>query len=93
MAARREFFVTTKYLLNIETPALRRECQLQDTLRKAYNLDGFMQLCFDLDVEYEDLPGQTLSAKTREIVQFMGRRNQLDVLEAKIRRERPGHSF
>jgi hypothetical protein len=77
----------------IETPALRRERRLQEALLETYKLDDLMQLCFDLDVEYEDLPGQTLSAKTRELVQFMGRRNQLDVLEERLRRERPGHSF
>lgn len=79
-------------LAGIETPALRRERQLQEALLEAYNLEELMQLCFELDgVDYENLPGETKSAKTRELVQFMGRRNQLDVLEAKLR-ERPGYS-
>jgi len=77
-------------LAGIETPTFRRERQLQESLLEAYNLDELMQLCFDLGVDYEELPGQTKSAKTRELVQFMGRNGQLDALEAKLR-ERPGH--
>jgi len=79
-------------LAGIETPTLRRERQLQESLLAAYNLDELMQLCFELDVDYEELPGKTKSAKTRELVQLMGRRNQLDELEVKLR-EKPGHSF
>jgi small GTP-binding protein len=80
-------------LAGVETPALRRERQLQESLLAAYNLEGLRQLCFELDVDYEELPGQTTSAKTRELVQFIGRRNQLDVLAERLRRERPGHPF
>ena len=54
---------------------------------QAYDLNELQQLCFELgDVEYENLPGQTKSAKTRELVQFMGRRNRLDELESHIGR-------
>ncbi|MBE2223445.1 MAG: leucine-rich repeat domain-containing protein [Anaerolineae bacterium] len=79
-------------LAGIETPTLRRERQLQESLLAAYNLEGLMQLCFELAVEYDDLPGQTKSAKTRELVLFMGRNGRLDELEAQLR-ERPGRSF
>ncbi|MFO7679077.1 MAG: hypothetical protein R6X34_03420, partial [Chloroflexota bacterium] len=79
-------------LAGIETPALRRERRLQESLLEAYNLEELSQLCFDLAVEYEDLPGQTKSAKTRELVQFMGRNGRLDVLEAQLR-HKPGHPF
>jgi internalin A len=73
-------------LAGIETPALRRERQLQERLMQAYDLSELQQLCFELNIDYENLPGQTKSAKTRELVQFMGRRNRLDELETKIRR-------
>lgn len=68
-------------LAGIETPALRRERQLQEQLIKRHDLEGLRQLCFDLGVDYDDLPSQTKSAKTRELVQFMGRRGRLDALE------------
>ncbi|MCP5098455.1 MAG: hypothetical protein GY943_23135, partial [Chloroflexi bacterium] len=82
--------IDVKALLDgIETPILRRERQLQKRLL-VYTLDALMQLCFDLHprVEYEDLPGQTKTAKTRELVQFMGRNGRLDQLEAHLRDSR-----
>ena len=72
-------------LAGIETPALRRERQIQETLSAEFNLDELKQLCFDLDVEYENLRGATKSAKTREMVQFMGRHNRLDELESRLK--------
>ncbi|VAW43306.1 hypothetical protein MNBD_CHLOROFLEXI01-3660 [hydrothermal vent metagenome] len=71
----------------VETAALRRERQLQERLNQG-DLEGLMQLCFDLEppVAYENLPGLTKSAKTRELVQFMGRNGRLDELEAAMRR-------
>ncbi|MCA9944606.1 MAG: hypothetical protein KC449_14050, partial [Anaerolineales bacterium] len=72
-------------LAGIETPALRRERQVQELLLAEFNLEGLQQLCFDLDVDYENLPGETKAAKTRELVQFMGRRGRLDELESKLR--------
>ncbi len=50
-----------------------------------YDLEGLQQLCFALAVDYEDLLGQAKSAKARELVQFMGRRNRLDELEGKLK--------
>ena len=75
-------------LAGIETPALRRERQVQELLLAEFNLEGLQQLCFDLDVDYENLPGETKAAKTRELVQFMGRRGRLDELKSKLRGSR-----
>ena len=73
-------------LAGIETPALRHERQMQERLMQAYDLDELQQLCFNLAVEYENLPGQTKSAKTRELAQYMGRHGRLDELELAMRR-------
>ncbi|MCB9422855.1 MAG: leucine-rich repeat domain-containing protein [Ardenticatenaceae bacterium] len=79
--------IDVKALLDgIETPALRRERRIQEQLMQAYNLDELAQLCFDLAVDFEDLPGTTPSTKTRELVQYMGRNNRLDELESALRR-------
>ena len=71
-------------LAGIETPALRREQQLQEILL-TFNLEEIAQLFFDLNVEYEDLPGQTKTAKSRDLVQLMGRHGRLDELEGKLK--------
>jgi internalin A len=79
--------IDVKALLDgIETPALRRERQLQEQLMQAYDPDELAQLCFELAVGFEDLPGTTKSAKTRELVQYMGRNGRLDELETALRR-------
>jgi len=46
-------------------------------------------ICFQLDVDYEDLAGQTKSAKARNLVQYMERRDRLDELIIKVRQLRP----
>lgn len=46
-------------------------------------------ICFRLDVDYEELAGQTKSAKARNLVQHMKRRNRLDELMFKVRQLRP----
>jgi len=77
--------IDVKALLDgVETAALRRERQLQERLMQVYDLEGLRQLCFELAVDYEELPGQTKSAKTREMVQYMGRHGRLDELAARL---------
>ncbi|MCP4424570.1 MAG: hypothetical protein GY803_08775, partial [Chloroflexi bacterium] len=78
--------IDVKALLDgVETSALRRERELVERLRKAYDLDELHDFCHELDVEYENLPGQTKSAKTRELVHHMGRHGRLDELERVMR--------
>ncbi|WP_420640625.1 leucine-rich repeat domain-containing protein [Candidatus Leptofilum sp.] len=72
-------------LAGIETPALRRERQIVVLLREKYDLDELRDLCHKLDIEYENLPGQTKSAKTRELVQLLGRRGRLNELDEQLK--------
>jgi hypothetical protein len=46
-------------------------------------------LCFDLDVDYENLPGVSKVDKTREIVAYFERRTRLPELINKCNRLRP----
>ena len=79
--------IDVKALLDgIETPALRYERQLVEQLRQTHGLDELHDLCHELNVEYEDLPGQTKTAKTRELVDYLGRNGRLHELETVIRR-------
>lgn len=78
--------IDIKALLDgIETPTLRRERQIVEQLRESHNLEELQDLCDQLDINYENLPGQTLSAKTRELVQLMGRQGRLNELESRLR--------
>lgn len=73
-------------LAGIETPVQRRELQLLEQLNTQYDLEAVRQLCYDLDVEYEDLEGEIKSAKTRALVQLLGRLGRLDELAAALER-------
>lgn len=59
---------------------------LQEELEERFNLAELQQLCFELGVEYDDLAGTSKQAKTRELVQYMKRRNRLSKLEDAISR-------
>jgi len=55
-----------------------------------YNLEELRTLCFELGVNYDDLGGEGLSAKVRELILKMGRQRELERLMHALRRERAG---
>jgi hypothetical protein len=46
-------------------------------------------LCFDLDIDYDDLSGGAKSDKARELIQYLERRGRLPELVPQLRRSRP----
>jgi len=54
-----------------------------------FDLEELRTLCFHLSVEYDDLRGEGRSAKARELIKFMQRTDQLDLLEDTIQQLRP----
>ena len=58
-----------------------------------FTLNELKEACFLLAIDYEDLPGETKSGKVLEIIGFLKRRNQLDILKEKIINLRPNISF
>lgn len=65
----------------------------QLTLRRAlddgYNADELRDLCFELSIDYEDLPGETQWAKARELVLYARRHNLTAQLVALVMAARP----
>jgi hypothetical protein len=65
----------------------------QMTLRQAlddgYNSEELRDLCFELDIDYEDLPGDNQSAKARELVLYAKRRGLTAQLVAQVMKSRP----
>jgi hypothetical protein len=53
---------------------------LRQNVEKYFNLDELRNLAFDLGINYENLPGETLRAKSRELVDYCQRHNILDDL-------------
>lgn len=64
--------------------------RLVGALERGFSLDELQQLCVALAVNYENIPGQTLSGKAVGLVDYLTRRDRLDELEAAVRQERPG---
>lgn len=50
---------------------------LRTQLAQRFNLDELQTLCFDLDVNYDNLSGDTLDAKARELIKFCDRHGLL----------------
>ena len=57
------------------------------------SLDELKDLCFYLGVPYDHLPGDTLPAKSRELIQYLASRHDLDRLIAEFQEMRPDISW
>jgi outer membrane protein assembly factor BamB len=62
--------------------------KLRDGLAAHFNESELRDLCFELDVDYEDLPGEGKTAKARELVAYHERRGLIPKLAAVCRRLR-----
>lgn len=62
---------------------------LRRVLDDHYNIEELKDLCLTLGIDYEDIPGDTQSAKARELVLYMQRRDRLAELVEQVMRERP----
>ena len=62
---------------------------LRDKLVEHFSLAELEDLCFQLGVDGDDIPGQTRPAKAREMVTYFDRRGRLTELLAACRQERP----
>ena len=63
--------------------------QLHQILVDQFDMEELHDLCFSLDVDFDNLRGQGKSGKARELVLYMKRHNQLDRLVATIKTLRP----
>ena len=63
--------------------------ELRDLITVHYNDSELRTLCFDLNVDYDTLAGEEKSAKVRELISFLHRRNRLTELTNTIARNRP----
>lgn len=54
--------------------------RLRRLIASRFNDGELRTLCFDLGVDYEDLPGEGKSDKARELVSFLERRNRIPEL-------------
>ena len=63
--------------------------EMRRLMEKAFNLDDLMTLCSDREINYENIPGDTVRAKARGILDEFRRARSLADLVDYCRRERP----
>lgn len=63
--------------------------RLRQILDDGYNDSELRDLCFELSIDYEDLPGDGQGAKARELVLFAKRHGQIAQLVEYVMRDRP----
>ena len=66
---------------------------LHQLLIQHFDDSELQTLCFDLGVDYENLPGQTKADKARELVEYMQRRNRLADLIQLCQQLRPSATW
>jgi ActR/RegA family two-component response regulator len=66
--------------------------KLRQILTDYFNESELRNLCFDLSVDYDGLPGDSKDDKARELISYMERHGRLSELNEKCRELRP-HAF
>jgi hypothetical protein len=70
-----------------------RLIELRRILSTRFDEGELRTLCFDLEVDYDSLPGQSKADKARELVAYLGRRGRISRLTRVGQRLRPDISW
>lgn len=88
-----EGYAFVRSIIKPKTGELNTRTTFHGQMAHSFNLDEIRQICFDLKVNYENLPGETLNDKCRELYLYMERRGDLVILIATCQAERPGENW
>ena len=66
---------------------------LQQRLNETFSLDEIHSLCFDINVDIDNLSGKTKKEKIRALLEYLGRRQQLEILIDRCRTLRPNYDW
>lgn len=82
------------------TGRLDARAALHQMMVKAFSLADMATLCLEMDIEYDELPGDTISHKVTSLIAYIGRRNQrsdgewdLSNLVKKLKEKRPSYKW
>ena len=76
-----------------DTARLLDRTRLHEKIDQLFDNDELRTLCFRLEVDYDNLSGDTKSGKVRELIRWCEKRNCLDKLVELLRKERPNVSW
>lgn len=71
------------------TPLTEDLPRLRDLLVNSFSLSELRDLCFDLNIDFEDLPGGTRRMKVIELIGYLQRRGRLEELIRQVQLRRP----
>jgi formylglycine-generating enzyme required for sulfatase activity len=80
-------------VLKGETPEQLDRAKLRELITACFDEEELRTLCFDLEVDYDDLRGEGRAGKARELVAYFERRGRISELVAYCRRARPNFSL
>ena len=63
--------------------------RLYDALTQYFSQGELADLAWDMNIDYEEIPGDTKSAKARELIAYCQRRGRLDELSQQVHKRRP----
>lgn len=63
--------------------------ELRQVLSDYFSEEEIRTLCFDLSIDYDDLPATGKANKIRELIKYLERRDGIQDLESAVRRQRP----
>ncbi len=62
---------------------------LRNTLVDRFSADELQNLAYDIGIDYDNLAGDTKSARARNLIEYLHRRGQLDTLVGWVQKNRP----
>lgn len=75
------------------TGELRTRSSFHDQMVESFSIDEIRQICFDLKVNFDELTGDTLSDRCRELYLYTERRGDVHRLIEAVQRERPSANW
>lgn len=67
--------------------------ELRDQMAQCFSLSELRNLCFDLGVNYDAIPGETIQDKSRELIGYCNRRGNLQNLSNRCKELRPNFAW
>jgi hypothetical protein len=80
---------TNSGLVLAERPAKLMKLELLHQLDQSYSIDELMDVCFALDVDFDNLKGDTKRGKARDLILSLIRRGELQRLITFVSQQRP----
>lgn len=68
---------------------LTYHAQLRENITSRFNMSELETLCNDIDIDFENIKGETLDAKVRELIKYTQRHSKFDILICQLEITRP----